>query len=255
MIRKFAKILLYPFLFLVIEFLLILIFTIFFNTTTNLEVGSNSYVAELSKFLSDYKVLISALSFIILFPLLIRKIDKPKNMPNNLSLVLLIGILFGLTFNLILYSLNTLFNFIDIFNDANTNIIFTIISTGIIGPILEELIFRGITYNQLKEITSKTKAMLLTSLIFGIFHGNLVQFIYAFLFNIILIRSYENEKNILAPIIMHMGANISVTVLLIFIRRLSILYTMLLAVVSLILLILMWYKYQNTVHYKTVNKS
>ena len=50
--------------------------------------------------------------------------------------------------------------------------------------------------------------MLISSAIFGIIHGNLVQFIYAFLIGMILSFVYEKFKNIWAPIILHAGANL-----------------------------------------------
>ena len=52
---------------------------------------------------------------------------------------------------------------------------------GIMGPILEEYLFRGIVYNELKTFESKKNATILASLIFALVHTNYINMIYAFL--------------------------------------------------------------------------
>ena len=179
---KYFKLLLYPILLLVVQFLIIFIFTLIFNSTTTLEVNSLEYNYQLSIFLNNYKLFITLITAVILLPILLKKIDKPTAKPENILCLIIIGISFALSYNLLLFSLNKLFNFTNLFDDSSTNIIVALICTGIIGPILEELIFRGIVYNNLKKFTNITKSVIITGLIFGIFHGNIIQFIYAFLF-------------------------------------------------------------------------
>lgn len=79
---------------------------------------------------------------------------------------------------------------------------------GLVVPIAEELVFRGLVFNRLKEILSPVWAILLSALAFGVFHGNLVQGIYAFLLGLFLAYSCERYKTVLAPIILHSSANI-----------------------------------------------
>lgn len=253
--KKVLSVIIYPIILFIVEWLLILLFSIIFNNTTSLTVGTDDYIVELSKFLSNNKLLISVLSLVILLPFLYKKVDKPKNKTSNIPLLIIIGVLFSLGFNLLLYGLNIIFNFTNVFDAADTNIVVTIVSVGIIGPILEELVFRGITYNRLKLVTSKKTAMIVTGLLFGIFHGNINQFIYVFIFNVLLIYSYEDEKNILAPIIMHISANVGTIILLIFIQKLNICYSLLLFIIFAIILLIILYKSRNIVNSNNVNEN
>ena len=68
--------------------------------------------------------------------------------------------------------------------------------------------FRGIVFRILRKWIPFVWAMLITSLLFGAYHGNLVQFIYASLCGVFLAYVYENTKSILAPIFSHMAMNI-----------------------------------------------
>ncbi len=97
------------------------------------------------------------------------------------------------------------------------NITVQVITAVILGPIVEELIFRGLMYIRLKRMFGPGIAAFVTGLIFGLYHGNVSQGIYAFIFSYAAIFIYEQYKNICAPIIMHMVANgVSVLVSFVF---------------------------------------
>ena len=97
------------------------------------------------------------------------------------------------------------------------NITIQVITAVILGPIVEELIFRGLMYMRLKRMFGTGVAAFVTGLIFGLYHGNVSQGIYAFIFSYAAIFVYEKYKNIAAPIIMHMVANgVSVLVSFVF---------------------------------------
>lgn len=84
-----------------------------------------------------------------------------------------------------------------------------ILSLGIIVPIAEELIYRGLVYNELKKNMEPLYAMVLAAIIFGVFHFNLLQGTYAFILGIILICAYVKCNTIIAPIIIHSLANLT----------------------------------------------
>lgn len=74
--------------------------------------------------------------------------------------------------------------------------------------ILEELLFRGITYRRLKSLLPRKEyAAVISAVLFGIFHGNFVQFVYAFLLGLVLVYVYEKYKSLAAPMLLHMTAN------------------------------------------------
>lgn len=94
-------------------------------------------------------------------------------------------------------------------NDLITSnpLIVTIICAGILIPIVEEILFRGLIFNRIKHQYNFLAGLLISSLLFGIYHGNIVQGIYATLLGIFLGFAYHKTKSILIPIFIHMGGN------------------------------------------------
>lgn len=78
----------------------------------------------------------------------------------------------------------------------------------ILTPFVEELIFRGLIFRRLKEWISPTAAILCSALIFGIYHGNLLQNCYAAVIGLLLAWLYEKYQHLLAPILAHICANL-----------------------------------------------
>lgn len=79
----------------------------------------------------------------------------------------------------------------------------------ILGPILEELIYRGITLYYCKRFTARFwLANVVQALAFGIMHGNLVQGVYAFLLGLLLGWVYEKYQSLYATIWMHITFNL-----------------------------------------------
>lgn len=82
-----------------------------------------------------------------------------------------------------------------------------ILVVGILVPVAEELLFRGLIFQRLAEEMKPVTAIVLSALLFGIYHGNVVQGIYAFCIGAVMALFYLKFQNLLAPIIMHMLAN------------------------------------------------
>lgn len=78
---------------------------------------------------------------------------------------------------------------------------------GLLIPIVEEMLFRGLVYNRLKTYYDVTISAYISALIFGIVHFNLIQGIYAFIMGIVFTIIYERCKHILAPMLIHVVAN------------------------------------------------
>ena len=81
---------------------------------------------------------------------------------------------------------------------------------GVFSPVVEELVFRGIAYNVLKRYIAEKMAMIGAALLFGAMHGNVVQMIYGTLMGMVLAFVYQKYQNLLAPILLHGAANVSV---------------------------------------------
>ena len=89
-----------------------------------------------------------------------------------------------------------------------------IISYGILAPLGEEIVFRGVVYGQLRKVLKAPYAMVLSGLAFGLFHGNLVQAVYATVIGCLLALVYEWYGTIAAPMLFHSVANLFVYVML-----------------------------------------
>lgn len=98
------------------------------------------------------------------------------------------------------------------FQNANASffggeVLFQLLGSCIIIPIAEELVFRGVVYRRLRMHFDVTKALLISAVIFGIVHTNLVQFIYAALLGILLAFLYEKSGFFYVPVLGHAAAN------------------------------------------------
>lgn len=84
----------------------------------------------------------------------------------------------------------------------------TLIATLLLAPIGEELLFRGITLNWTRKITSKFwAANLFQAICFGIFHANLIQGIYAMIMGLVFGYVREKYRSMYAPILLHALVN------------------------------------------------
>lgn len=116
---------------------------------------------------------------------------------------------------------------------------------GLVSPIAEEIIFRGITYNRMKRFFGVVPCVIVTSLLFGGFHANLPQFLYGTCMGILMALVYEWVKTFAAPLLLHMAANIIVFSLSFVVDDTFAVNWLLggsLAVISLVLLGCLYYK-------------
>ena len=81
---------------------------------------------------------------------------------------------------------------------------------GIVTPFTEELIFRGLTYSGLRlKNYGKPAAMLTASILFGLYHGNLPQGIYAFCMSMVFCEAYEESRSFPLIFGMHAAVNLA----------------------------------------------
>ena len=79
---------------------------------------------------------------------------------------------------------------------------------GVISPFVEELVFRGFLYGRMRVYMPKMWAVLVSALLFGIYHGNMVQGVYGFLMGILFTLVYDRYKNFYLSVIMHVIVNL-----------------------------------------------
>lgn len=83
----------------------------------------------------------------------------------------------------------------------------------IIGaPLVEELLFRGVLFEELAKIVSIKTTIMLTALIFGLYHFNILQTPNTIIMGLVLAYVYHKTKSIKAPIIIHATNNMLATI-------------------------------------------
>lgn len=145
-----------------------------------------------------------------------RSVDVNYTRSITLSCLLMI-LLLTISFRLItLVSFNPIMNYLASKSKmlhyikeiaSQTNPYLLVLEITLIGPIIEEILFRGIILNGLLKKYSPAKAILFSSLLFSLIHGNLPQMFNALFFGILLGLIYIKTKSLYAVIFTHIIAN------------------------------------------------
>ena len=184
----------------IINFLIIIISGLIYNL-----LGYNNLEYFINSILPIILIIFYILTIIYLYK---RNYIKEKSLSKKEYFPLsILGISIATILNMIIFRL---------FPPTSTTslpIIISIISTGIIGPIYEEILFRYILYNRLKKKYSIKKSCFLTTSIFALIHLSPIKIIYAFLLGLTMNILYERHRSILAHILIHVCANTIVILL------------------------------------------
>lgn len=79
----------------------------------------------------------------------------------------------------------------------------------LVAPVSEELVFRGVILHRASKLFGFMYANILQALFFGLYHGNIVQGIYAALIGLLLGAVYYRFRTIFASILLHIIINAS----------------------------------------------
>ena len=180
---------------------------------------------DLTSFISNELSIILTIINLLIITYLIKKYNIKSKHINLLSCytLILLGISLSTIFNPILFIFSKP-------NKVTIPLYISIISTGFIGPILEEILFRYILFNNLNKFNSKFKSLIIATIIFAIIHLNIIKIIYAFILGLILNITYIKSNNIKVPILIHISANI----MSIFLKEFNI-YILLLGLISFLI--------------------
>lgn len=249
-VLNFIKVLIWPIIFMIGSFIIRYIFVAIFNSKEKGSMNESeflkyistvNYQEKLNGYINSKTLLIVIITFIILFPILYKVYKKYIKKSNysikDIYIPLLFGISISLIYNISFYNFNNIVHFTNNFDGSTIPLYIQIITTGIIGPILEEILFRGIVYNKLKEFNPTMRSIILTSIIFGLIHFNLLNSIYAFGVSFMFIYLYEKYKTLKAPITMHMALNITTILTLDIIKLNYMIFNIYLVIVSIIILL------------------
>ena len=249
-IKNMFNTLICPILLMIGQFFIQYIFVAIFNNNErgNLSekeflkyIKTEEYIEKLNNYINSKALIIVFLTAIIFIPVFYKIYKKYKKESNfkfkNIFIPIIFGISISLIYNITLYNANNIIHFTNIFELSKLPIMVQLLTSGIGGPILEELVFRGIVYNQLKSFNKPMTAIILTSLIFGLIHNSIINAVYAFGVSFILIYLYEKYKTIKAPILMHIFLNSTIILLLPLILKDYLVFNLYLLIVSILVLI------------------
>lgn len=94
----------------------------------------------------------------------------------------------------------------------NGDYIWMLLEVSIIGPMVEELLFRGLVFHFVERDTGKEgAAIFISALLFGIWHGIFVQGVYTFLIGLVLGYLYAKTRKLIWPFLVHLVNNFSGT--------------------------------------------
>lgn len=79
---------------------------------------------------------------------------------------------------------------------------------GLLTPVAEELMFRGVIYGSLRRMMNRKAAVIFSALLFGVYHWNLVQGIYGAVMGCLMAYAYEYFGTIRAALLVHITANL-----------------------------------------------
>lgn len=179
---------------------------------------SNSFM-KLSNEIVIPTILITGLVIIGIFAYIsIRKGTKPikKVSANELCNYIVIGTGLNLIITMLLEIIPK--EVMENYNSAvgtifGGNKLLLVLVVGIIGPLYEEVLFRYFEYQTLKKF-NVAYAIVMTSIAFGVMHGNLVQGTYAFILGLIFAIVNYKKDNLLPSIVMHIAINLGSVILL-----------------------------------------
>lgn len=83
-----------------------------------------------------------------------------------------------------------------------------ILSVGVLAPVAEELTFRGLVFRRLQDWMPASISIVVSAIAFGLYHGNVIQFLYATLFGILLAFIYYRTGTLWTCVAAHMVSNL-----------------------------------------------
>ncbi len=83
-----------------------------------------------------------------------------------------------------------------------------LVCLGILIPVCEEMVFRGLMFRRIRQNSSFAAAALYSSVVFGVLHMNMVQMLYGFFLGMTFCFLYEKYGSVKAPIFAHISANV-----------------------------------------------
>lgn len=89
------------------------------------------------------------------------------------------------------------------------HVLIQIAGIGFIVPIAEEFIFRGLVQHRIRTYVNPKSAVIISGIVFGFFHDNIVQAVGAVISGLIISYLFELYTSLAAPVIFHICFNLT----------------------------------------------
>lgn len=181
-----------------------------YNCISTEGILSKEYFSLVAEILFPTLVLADIL---VIIPFIVKAVRNKEHIcrkipVNNFVLLVCLGVALNAVISIIVDKLPDIGHY-----DSLTNIITSgsfgliLLSSGILAPVIEELIFRYFIINLFKDKSIK-KAIFVSSFLFGLAHMNIIQSSYAFVLGLVLGYIYvRTEFNLSASILVHLVIN------------------------------------------------
>lgn len=173
-------------------------------------------VQQMTEVNASYITVVSAVMAVIFFGRMYLKERNSFLKENNKEINIFVMIAFGVMLSMAAGSILSAMNIDNIYGSyektssllLNGNIVYRLFALGVITPAAEEIIFRGLVFNRVKKQYGSLYGIVVSSLMFGAFHFNLVQGLYAFIIGMAFAYWYELTGDLKVPVYMHMSINV-----------------------------------------------
>lgn len=173
-------------------------------------------VQQMTEVNASYITVASAVMAVIFFGRMYLKERNSFLKENNKEINIFAMIAFGVMLSMAAGSILSAMNIDNIYGSyektssllLNGNIVYRLFALGVITPAAEEIIFRGLVFNRVKKQYGSLYGIVVSSLMFGVFHFNLVQGLYAFIIGMAFAYCYELTGDLKVPVYMHMSINV-----------------------------------------------
>ena len=80
---------------------------------------------------------------------------------------------------------------------------------GFFSPVMEEILFRWLLYGLFRRRLPEKMSAVLCAALFALWHGNMIQILYAFPMGLLFQFLYRRDRTLLSPVCCHIGANMT----------------------------------------------
>jgi len=187
------------------------------GTITNEIMANMNYILLVSSILT-------VLVFMLIYKLRKKKVSEEILLKNTKGRNYAVALLLGVSVWLFNIGFVSLLNEAGLFKGSFTamektlsfigvnNVFISILVVGIVAPFAEEFLFRGMIFKTLSKSMSIPAVIIIQGVLFGIYHMNLVQGLYATFLGILFGYVTFKTKSLWPAIIMHMVNNTVATI-------------------------------------------